>query len=199
MSVAIFDYGAGNLFNITLALKRQGLDIEVVDRFSESSEFDGLVLPGVGNFRPAMSRLRQYRDLIAEMTTRGRPVLGICLGMQLVFESSEEGASDGLSLIKGKVVRLPSSVKVPQIGWNRLNVIKPNAILEGISDGSWCYFVHSYYPQTDESIVSADTEYGVVFPSVIEHGALIGTQFHPEKSGDTGAMLLRNFAKILRR
>ena len=199
MSVAIFDYGAGNLFNITLALRRQGLDAEVVDGFSESSEFDGLVLPGVGNFRPAMSRLRQHRELIAEMVSKGRPVLGICLGMQLVFESSEEGPCDGLNLVNGKVVRLPSSVKVPQMGWNRLNIIKPNAILEGISDGSWCYFVHSYYPQTDESIVSANTEYGVIFPSVIENGALVGTQFHPEKSGKTGATLLRNFAEILKR
>jgi len=199
LSVAIFDYGAGNLFNITLALRRQGIEVEVVDGFSESSEYDGLVLPGVGNFRPAMSRLRQYQELIAEMATRGRPVLGICLGMQLVFESSEEGPSNGLSLVRGKVVRLPSSVKVPQMGWNRLDIVKPNAILEGVSDGSWCYFVHSYYPQTDESIVSAKTEYGVVFPSVIEDGALIGTQFHPEKSGKTGAILLRNFAKILRR
>lgn len=199
MSVAVFDYGAGNLFNITLALRRQGLDTEVVEGFSENPEFDGLVLPGVGNFRPAMSRLRRYRELIAEMAMGGRPVLGICLGMQLAFESSEEGPSDGLSLVRGKVVRLPHSVKVPQMGWNQLKIIKPNAILEGVNDGSWCYFVHSYYPHTDEPIISATTEYGVVFPSVIEHGAFIGTQFHPEKSGKTGAMLLHNFADILRR
>jgi len=199
LSVAVFDYGAGNLFNITLALERQGLDAKVVDRIPEGSEFDGLVLPGVGNFRPAMSRLRPYRDRIAEMATQGRSVLGICLGMQLMFESSEEGPSDGLTLIKGKVVRLPGSVKIPHMGWNQLNIIKPSVVLEGVSEGSWCYFAHSYYPHPDESIVAAKTEYGVAFPSVIESGSLIGTQFHPEKSGRIGEALLHNFAKILRR
>jgi glutamine amidotransferase len=199
LRVAIFDYGAGNLFNITLALRSQGLDARVVDTIPESSEFDGLVLPGVGNFRPAMSRLRQYRDRITEIAARGPPVLGICLGMQLMFESSEEGPADGLGLVKGKVVRLPDSVKIPHMGWNQLNVNKPGGILEGISNGSWCYFVHSYIPHADESIVAAQTEYGVPFPSVIHSGTLIGTQFHPEKSGKIGAALLRNFAEALRR
>lgn len=199
MSVVVFDYGAGNLFNITLALRSQGLDTEVVDSIPQTLEFDGLVLPGVGNFRPAISRLRQYRDRIAEVAKQGKPVLGICLGMQLLFESSEEGPAEGLGLVKGDVVRLPDSVKIPHMGWNRLNVTKPNGVLEGIGDGSWCYFVHSYYPHADESIVAARTEYGVVFPSVIETEGLIGTQFHPEKSGKTGSALLRNFARILRR
>ena len=199
MSVVVFDYGAGNLFNITLALRSQGLDTEVVDSIPQTSEFDGLVLPGVGNFRPAISRLRQYRDRIAEAAKQGKPVLGICLGMQLLFESSEEGPAEGLGLVKGNVVRLPDLVKIPHMGWNRLNVTKPNGVLEGIGDGSWCYFVHSYYPHADESIVAARTEYGVVFPSVIEAEGLIGTQFHPEKSGKTGFALLRNFARILRR
>jgi len=199
LRVAVFDYGAGNLFNIILALRSQGLDAKVVDRISESSEFDGLVLPGVGNFRPAMSRLGKYRDRIAEMATRGPPILGICLGMQLMFESSEEGSVDGLALVKGKVVRLPDSVKIPHIGWNQLNVRKPDGILEGIRTGAWCYFVHSYIPHADESVVAAQTEYGVTFPSVIDLGTLIGTQFHPEKSGKIGAALLRNFAKALRK
>lgn len=199
MSVAVFDYGAGNLFNITLALRRQGLDAKVVDSIPQNSESDGLVLPGVGNFRPAISKLRQYRDRIAELASEGRPVLGICLGMQLVFESSEEGPGEGLGLVKGNVVRLPDSVKIPHMGWNQLNVSKPSGILEGIRDGSWCYFVHCYYPNADESIVAARTEYGVTFPSVIESGTLIGTQFHPEKSGKIGAVLLRNFARMLRR
>jgi glutamine amidotransferase len=199
LSVAIFDYGAGNLFNITLALRRQGLDTKVVDSILQTSEFDGLVLPGVGNFRPAISKLRQYRDRIAELTRKGQPVLGICLGMQLLFESSEEGPAEGLGLVKGDVVRLPDSMKIPHMGWNRLSVTKPNGVLEGIGDGAWCYFVHSYYPHADESIVAARTEYGVVFPSVIESETLIGTQFHPEKSGKIGTALLRNFARILRR
>lgn len=199
MSIAIFDYGAGNLFNIAVALRRQGLDAKVVDSIPQAPEFDGLVLPGVGNFRPAMHRLGQYRDRVAELTKQGRPVLGICLGMQLLFESSEEGPAEGLGLVKGKVARIPDSVKIPHMGWNQLSISKPNGILEGIGDGSWCYFVHSYYPQTNESIIAARTDYGVTFPSVIESENLIGTQFHPEKSGKTGAALLRNFARILRR
>jgi glutamine amidotransferase len=199
LSIAIFDYGAGNLFNIAVALRRQGLDAKVVDSIPQAPEFDGLVLPGVGNFRPAMHRLGQYRDRVAELTKQGRPVLGICLGMQLLFESSEEGPAEGLGLVKGKVARIPDSVKIPHMGWNQLSISKPNGILEGIGDGSWCYFVHSYYPQTNESIIAARTDYGVTFPSVIESENLIGTQFHPEKSGKTGAALLRNFARILRR
>jgi glutamine amidotransferase len=199
LSVVIFDYGAGNLFNIAVALRRQGLDAKVVDSIPQASEFDGLVLPGVGNFRPAMSRLGQYRDRVIELTGQRRPVLGICLGMQLLFESSEEGPAEGLGLIKGTVARLPDSVKIPHMGWNQLNISKPNGILEGIGDGSWCYFVHSYYPQTNESIIAARTDYGVTFPSVIESENLIGTQFHPEKSGKIGAALLRNFARNLRR
>jgi glutamine amidotransferase len=146
-----------------------------------------------------MVKLRQYRDRIVEMATRGPPILGICLGMQLLFESSEEGPSDGLSLVKGEVVRLPDSVKTPQMGWNQLSITKPGGVLERICDGAWCYFVHSYIPHADESVVAARTEYGVTFASVIESGTLIGTQFHPEKSGKTGAALLRNFAKALRR
>lgn len=199
MSVAIFDYGAGNLFNIVIALRRQGLDAKVVDSIPQASEFDALVLPGVGNFRPAISKLELYRDHIAELTRQGRPVLGICLGMQLLFESSQEGPAKGLGLVKGKVVRLPDSVKIPHMGWNQLNITKHNGILEGVSDGSWCYFVHSYYPQTSEPMIAARTYYGVTFPSVIESQNLIGTQFHPEKSGKIGATLLRNFASLLRR
>jgi glutamine amidotransferase len=106
---------------------------------------------------------------------------------------------NSINNIKGEVVRLPDSVKIPHMGWNQLEFIKPNVILEGVNEGSWCYFVHSYYPRTDESIVVAKTNYGVTFPSVIESGNLIGTQFHPEKSGKVGVALLRNFAKILRR
>ena len=199
MKVGIFDYGAGNLFNISLALQRQGLEATVLEEIPSSLELDGLVLPGVGNFRPAISKLSQYRNRIVEFVRQGRPLLGICLGMQLFFESSEEGPAEGLSLIKGKVMRLPDSAKIPHIGWNQLDIQKSNGILDGIADGSWCYFVHSYYPSTTESVIAAQTEYAVTFPSVIESGALMGAQFHPEKSGETGKAILRNFARMLRR
>lgn len=199
MGVAVFDYGAGNLFNIALALKRQGLDTTIVDEIPERTQFDALILPGVGNFAPAMSKLRPCRDQIAGLAEKGTPILGICLGMQLLFESSQEGPASGLAIVRGEVVRFPSSVKTPHMGWNKLEVKKQDGVMQGIADGSWCYFVHSYYPRADESITSARTEYGVTFPSVIESGTLIGSQFHPEKSGETGRALLCNFADMLRR
>lgn len=199
MRVGIFDYGAGNLFNISLALEREGLDTTIVQDIPQNSQLDGLVLPGVGNFKPAISRLNRCRERVLDFLTKGRPVLGICLGMQLLFESSQEGPADGLGLFKGKILQFPHSVKVPHMGWNQLRIKKTNGLLEGISEGSWCYFVHSYYPSTQDPIVSAETEYGVVFPCVIESGQLTGTQFHPEKSGETGRRLLHNFADVLKR
>jgi glutamine amidotransferase len=199
LRVAIFDFGAGNLFNITLALRRQRLEAEVVQQIPQALPYDALVFPGVGNFAPAISRLDPFRERVADLAAEGTPILGICLGMQLMCESSEEGPAKGLGLVKGEVARLPDSCKIPHIGWNRLEIKAPNGVLRGIPDGSWCYFVHSYYLRGEESIVSAQTEYGVTFPSVIESGNLTGTQFHPEKSAETGRTLIRNFASMLKR
>jgi len=199
LKVGIFDYGAGNLFNIALALERQGLEATILKEIPRDDEFDGLVLPGVGNFRLAFSRINQYRSVIVDRVRRGNLLLGICLGMQLFFESSEEGQGEGLGLIRGKVVCLPDSVKIPHMGWNQLEVKKASDILDGITNGSWCYFVHSYYASTSEPVTAAVTEYEVTFPSVIESGALVGTQFHPEKSGRVGRTILHNFARMLRR
>lgn len=198
MKIGVLDYGSGNLFNITLALEREGLDVAIVNDIKPSQRFDGLILPGVGNFSQAMKLVERYRNWIVDFAKTGF-VFGICLGMQLFFESSEEGPGEGLGLVKGGVVRLPDSVRIPHMGWNRLDIKKSHGILQGIKEDSWCYFMHSYYCHADESVISAQTEYGIAFSSVVESGTLIGTQFHPEKSGETGRVLLRNFVKMMRR
>jgi glutamine amidotransferase len=198
LKIGILDYGSGNLFNITLALRRQGLDTVIVSDIESNPQFDGLILPGVGNFSQAMKLVERYRDWIVDFV-KTRFILGICLGMQLFFESSEEGPANGLGLVKGGVARLPHSVRIPHMGWNRLNIKKSHGILEGIKEGSWCYFMHSYYCRPDGTVISAQTEYGLPFSSVIESGTLIGTQFHPEKSGETGRVLLHNFVRMMKR
>jgi len=161
---------------------------------------DAVVLPGVGNFSEGSRHLGRLKEAILELVREGIPVLGICLGMQLFFQESEEGKGRGLALFQGKNVRLPDSVKVPHMGWNTLRIIKQNDILEGIEDGSYVYFVHSLYPvPIDRDIISAETTYGVAFASAVAKQNIYGTQFHPEKSGELGLRILRNFVKIVRR
>jgi glutamine amidotransferase len=203
-SIAIFDYGAGNLFSLKAALQRNGARrVSIVKDFKAIKNFGGLVLPGVGNFDPALKSIEPQKDLLIKAIEnaadgRGAPILGICLGMELLFDKSEEGVLDGLKALAGRVVMLTGTrIKVPHMGWNNLQSIKKSSrLLHGVKDGSWVYFVHSYRTMPKESsIVAANFRYGAKIPAVVERGSLFGTQFHPEKSGFIGAILIRNFLK----
>ena len=195
MKVAIFDYGAGNIFSLKNSLEKNGAQVDIITSLNESKEYSGLLLPGVGNFDPAVRSIRDYsstdfKDYVGE----SMPVLGICLGMEMFFEKSEEGREQGLNVINGEVVLLPSTMKVPHMGWNNLEIKRQNNFLDGITDGSWVYFVHSYMIKTKETeLIVADTDYGIKVPAVIEQKNFIGTQFHPEKSGKIGSLMLNNF------
>ena len=200
VNVAIFDYGAGNLFSLKAALERNGAqNVIIIHDMKSLDKFDGLVLPGVGNFDPAVKSIEPYKDIFIKSIEDFMPILGICLGMEMLFNHSEEGTRDGLKILDGKVIILPKKkVKVPHMGWNNLEIIKKESkLLKGIKDGSWAYFVHSYLivPE-NESIVSATSQYGVNVPAIVEEGNLYGTQFHPEKSGKLGAIIMKNFLNV---
>ena len=200
--VQVLDYGSGNLFSIKDALGRISPDIKVkISSKYRKGRADGLVLPGVGSFSSAQRVLGENKDAILEdVITNGMPLLGVCLGMQLMFERSEEGQGKGLTLFKGKVVKFrpEPNLKVPHMGWNTLKLTKPkSAFCNGLSGEEWVYFVHSFYPSPqDESIVRAWTTYGSQrFPAIIERKNVFGTQFHPEKSSKAGFRLISNFAR----
>jgi len=161
---------------------------------------DAVVLPGVGNFSAGSKNIEPFKEKILELSAEGLPILGVCLGMQLFFPESEEGEGKGLALFEGKNVWLPSSVKVPHMGWNTLHIIRQNKLLEGIQEEAYFYFVHSCYPvPANKNIVCAETAYGVTFASVVAKQNIYGTQFHPEKSGESGLRILRNFIAIVKR
>jgi glutamine amidotransferase len=192
MRIGILDYGVGNLYSLSCALKKLEAEPEIVT--SLNKEFNGIILPGVGAFDAVTKNLGKNRELILDAVKDGIHIFGICLGMQLMFESSEEGKGEGLAMFKGYVKQLPSSVKLPHMGWNILDKKNDHAMLDGLRDKSWVYFLHSYYPEPeDKKIVAATTNYGKDFTSAISYKNVFGTQFHPEKSGDVGSMILRNF------
>jgi len=198
-SVAVLDYGVGNLFSMSNALKRAGLEVKVTGDPQEVSSADAIVLPGVGNFGPASTNLQPFTEPIRRALEEDVPMLGSCLGMQLLFERSEESPEEGLGLLKGWVRRFQGEMKVPHMGWNTVKAARESPLLEGIPDGEYFYFVHSYFPEPAEGgITLAVTDYGGEFTSIVESGPLYGCQFHPEKSGSAGAKLLRNFAGIVR-
>jgi glutamine amidotransferase len=192
------NYGVGNLKSISKAINHVGGDAKVTNNPREIENADGIVLPGVGAFKSAMENLKPYSQLI---TNADVPVLGICLGMQLFATESEEGGLHrGLNLIPGRVVRFPDWVgKIPHMGWNSIKIIKDHEILDGIEDGSFVYFVHSYHFVTDEKFVLTKTEYGIEFVSAVFKDNFIGFQFHPEKSGKVGLRIVENFVKLCRR
>lgn len=199
MKVAVLDYGIGNLFSIKRTLQKIGLNVEVTSSI-KGYEYDGIVLPGVGNFKAGAKNLSPLREEIVRLTSSGTPLLGICLGMQLLFEESQESDGGGLALLRGKIIRLPKNVKTPHMGWNNLHIIVDNEILDGIDERDYFYFVHSYYARpADRSVIVAETEYGIRFASVVAEGNIYGTQFHPEKSGKSGSRILRNFMMIMKR
>jgi glutamine amidotransferase len=194
----IFDYGVGNLLSLKCALEKVGLEAEIGTSAKELATADAIALPGVGAFSPAAAKLNSVKETLTSKVEEGTPLLGICLGLQLFFEKSEEGPGNGLSLFKGKTVRLPNTVKVPHMGWNTLNIVKQNELFNGVAEGSYVYFVHSLYPvPADKTIVCTQTEYGATFTSAIASKKIYGTQFHPEKSGDLGLKILKNFAKVV--
>ena len=181
-------------------MQKTGLDVDIVSKPRDLAEYDGIVLPGVGNFKSGARNLYPLRPRIARLVNSGIPILGICLGMQLLFEESEESLGEGLSLLRGKVLRLPRDVKTPHMGWNNLRILADNELLDGIGGKDYFYFVHSYYASPFErEVVVAETEYGVRFASVVAKKNIYGTQFHPEKSGKPGRRVLQNFAGIVKR
>jgi glutamine amidotransferase len=192
--ICLMDYGRGNIYSIRNALENVGAKVKLAQNPDELDDADAIVIPGVGSFGDAMEQLIPFKERIQDSITEGIPFLGICLGMQILFEKSEESREKGFRLIKGDVVRLPDNVLVPQMGWNGLDIRRDTEILEGIEDGDFFYFVHSYHCiPGDGKIVVATTEYGTEVVSVIDKDNVHAVQFHPEKSGVKGLMLLKNF------
>ena len=195
VKIGILDYGVGNLFSLKCALQREGSTSTIISKLSCNLDINGLILPGVGSFGSALKIVNRLKTKISNLVDNNIPILGICLGMQLFYEKSDEADGKGLSIFKGNVVRLPNTVKVPHIGWNNIWIIEDCKILEGIKNGSWMYYVHSYYTKSKYA-VKAKTEYGKIFPSVIEKDNIFGTQFHPEKSGKIGSRIIKNFVNL---
>lgn len=195
------NYGVGNLRSIRKGLEKSGAQVQITHNPTDICNADAIVLPGVGAFAPAVKNMEPIADVVAEAMNNGTPILGVCLGLQLLFTKSCEGGSvKGLDFISGDVVKLPDSVKTPQMGWNTINFAKSNPLLDGVKDGSYVYFVHSFYPQpTDPNVIVTTTDYGVKFTSMVAKKNLFATQFHPEKSSKTGLIMLKNFVRIIKR
>ncbi len=202
MRVAVLDLGLGNILSIRRGVERAGAEVIVAQGDQEAEGADAVVIPGVGAFRDGIRALLGKFGRTVDRIRRGEiPALGVCLGMQLLFTKSFEGGDHpGLNLISGEVVRLPPTVKVPHMGWNSIRVVKHGVLTSGVSDGEYFYFVHSYYCIPEEiEVTVAETEYGVPIPAIIEKGAVFGTQFHPEKSGEAGRIVLKSFLEGAKR
>ena len=199
--IAIIDYDAGNIKSVEKALQYLGEEAVITRDAGEILMADKVILPGVGAFGDAMKKLNRYGlvPVIHEVVEKGIPFLGICLGLQLMFESSEEAPGvEGLGLLKGKIVRIPEGdgLKVPHMGWNSLSFPKEGRLFAGIPENSYVYFVHSYYLQAEEDIVTATAEYCVTIHASVEKGNVFACQFHPEKSSHTGLTILKNFVDL---
>ena len=202
--IGIIDYGVGNLFSLKSSFEAIGVETFVSGNREELSKADKLVLPGVGAFGDAAQKLRDsgLDSFVREQAAKGVPLLGICLGMQLMFEKSYEyGEHEGLGLLKGQVVpmteRLPKGLKIPHMGWNALRIRKEGSrLFANTKEGDFVYFVHSFYAEGCEESLAADTEYGIPITAAVEQGNVFGCQFHPEKSGPIGLNILRSFAQV---
>ena len=201
--IAIVDYGVGNLFSLRSSFAAVGVDVTVTSDKAVLDSSDGIILPGVGAFGDAAEKLRQsgLADVLVSLARSGKPLMGICLGMQLLFEKSYEyGEHKGLGLIGGSVVPIsdviPNGLKIPHIGWNALNITKKSPIFSGAKTGDCVYFVHSYYAANCDSAVIATTEYGAQLTAAVQEKNVFGCQFHPEKSGDVGLGILRAFSGL---
>ncbi|MCH7968288.1 MAG: imidazole glycerol phosphate synthase subunit HisH [Thaumarchaeota archaeon] len=195
VKVAIFDYGAGNIFSLKNSLEKNNATVDIITSFDKANNYSGILLPGVGNFDPAIRSIRDYSKIDFQDYVQDKiPVLGICLGMEMFFEKSEEGNEKGLGVMEGEVIILPKTMKVPHMGWNNIKIKKQSKILEGIKDSSWVYFVHSFIARPKkEEVVKAESDYGINIPAVVEKVNFFGTQFHPEKSGKIGSVMINNF------
>lgn len=198
--IAVVDYGLGNLHSVSKALEANNIKVKVTSNPSEIFNAKAIVLPGVGAFLKGMENLEKLNllEVIVENIKKGKPFLGICLGLQLLFTRSfEHKLSEGMGIFKGEVVKFLKAPKIPHIGWNRLNLKKNSKIFEGIPPNVYFYFVHSYYVKPEEDIVLATTFYGEEFPSAVAKDNIFGVQFHPEKSGKWGLKFLSNFVKLV--
>ena len=200
--ISIIDFNAGNLKSVEKALHLLGEETVITRSFQEIEAADKVILPGVGAFGDAMGQLKKYEldKVIREVTAQGKPFLGICLGLQLLFEGSDESQGvEGLHILDGQVLRIPDApgLKIPHIGWNSLELANDGRLFQGIENGAYVYFVHSYYLKAaNEQIVKATTEYSTHIHASVEQGNVFACQFHPEKSGAVGLSILKNFADL---
>lgn len=200
--IAIIDYDAGNIKSVEKALQKLGQDVVVTREKEQILQADKVILPGVGAFGDAMHNLNAYGlvEVIHQVVEKGTPFLGICLGLQLLFERSDESKGvEGLGILRGEICKIPekSGLKIPHMGWNSLHLQHEGKLFKGIDEGAYVYFVHSYYLKADdEQIVKATTDYSVCIHASVEHGNVFACQFHPEKSGDVGLQILKNFVEL---
>lgn len=201
--ISVIDYGAGNLQSVVKALNYIGCKCQITNDMETILNSDGAIMPGVGSFEDAMNSMKACGadKAVKEFIATGKPFLGICLGLQLLFEKSEESPNaTGLALLDGSVTRIPDDngkLKIPHMGWNSLNIKKKDGLFKGIEENSYVYFVHSYFLKADNpEIVSSQTEYGAIIDSSVSYKNIMATQFHPEKSGKVGLQMLKNFADM---
>lgn len=203
MRIAILNYGVGNIFSLKKAFETASTQkVTVLEQLGRHDiEFlDILILPGVGHFSAASKRLSEYKDVILDGIKRGLGIFGVCLGMQLLGGSSEEGPGEGLNVIEGKTRKIPANVKLPHMGWNNVRIIKQDELFEGIDNNSFFYFAHSYYLEPKRrDVIITETEYRITFPSTVRDQLIVGTQYHPEKSGLIGLKLINNYLRMVKK